>query len=600
MTSSAFRKRIIDSLRFDRALKIVWQSSAVYTACSALLLLINGVLPLLSLYLIKLIIDSVTGIISGNSGKATYSTVLMYIAFSAVVGFSIAFLTHLTTYMKKAQSISLTDHMHALIHEKSSRLDLAFYENPEYRDTLHRAQAEGPSRPASIVENLFAAGQNLFTGTAVFCLIFFFTPWLCVIMFLTVIPGIFLRLKYAGEYFQWHLARTKSERKASYLSAILTADIHAKELRIFNVGDYFIQLFNTIRGLLRKELLGFGRKKAANDFFAQAIATVSIFGSLAYIAKRTVSGDITIGDMVMYFQAFQRGLTHLKSLFENIAQMYEDNLFLSNLYSFLAHPPEVKSPDTPLPIPEKLTMGIEFRNVNFFYQNCEKNIIDCVNFSLFPGEMVALVGENGSGKTTIAKLLSRLYDPTGGCILLEGNDIRSYDLQEYRKRISVLFQDYIRYYLPIGENIYLGDTTRKDNENEIVNAAKLAGIHDKINSFDLKYRTILGKWFEDGEEMSTGQCQMLALARTIFKNADIIILDEPSSALDKKTEMDIFIKLRTVCPEKIFLVISHRLSTIQMADRILVLDEGRLTEQGDHQSLLTLKGKYAGLFKASQ
>jgi len=355
--------------------------------------------------------------------------------------------------------------------------------------------------------------------------------------------------------------------------------------------------FKTIRSVLKNEKLYFEKRRIFGDFIAQSSATVAVFGSFVYIAFKTAQGTITLGDMVMYFQGFQKGLGFLKTFLESGAQMYENNLFLSHLYEFLKLEPNIKNPVSPVKIPGKIKQGIEFKRVKFFYNNCKKNVINCLNFHIGKGEVVALVGENGSGKSTIVKLLSRLYDPQKGDILLDGQNIKNFKINDYRKKISVVFQDHIKYQLSVKENIYLGDIKKKDNLSEIKKAAAKAGADKKISDFACGYDTILGRWFKDGEELSIGQWQMMAISRAFFRGAEFVILDEPSSALDPETEMNIFSRLKKLIKGRSALIISHRYSTVKMADRIIVLDKGEIIEQGTHAQLMEKNKKYAGLYR---
>ena len=601
MTPNSLQTKLKNAVRIDRALKFVWQASPLYTVLSGLVVLALGILPLISLYLIKLIIDSVTGLdFSRDSGifDPAFSKPLLYIGLACGVGLLTAFFNFLTDYIKKAQSLIVADHMFSVLHEKAVAADLAHYESPEYRDTLFRAQREGPYRPTSIVNGLFSASQSGASFAAVFGLLFLFNPVLSIVMVAAAIPGIFLRLRYSEKIYTWQEKRTEDERRAYYFHWMLTSDSHAKEFRLFNLGKHFIDQFKAIRELLKTEKLYFEKRRALGDFIAQSSSTLAVFGSFVYIALRTAQGVISLGDMVMYFQAFQKGLGFLKTLLESGAQMYEDNLFLSHLYDLIKIKPQISEPKIPCPVPEKISIGIEFKNVKFFYQNNEKNVLNCVNFSIKPGEIIALVGENGSGKSTIVKLLTRLYDPQDGNILLDGQNIKNFRIHEFRKKISVVFQDHIRYHLSAKENIYLGDVDEKDNMERIKQAAGQTDADQKIESFPLGYDTILGRWFKGGEELSIGQWQMVAISRAFFRNAELVVLDEPSSALDPKAETAIFSKLKKLMEGRSALIISHRYSTVRMADKILVLDKGRIIEQGSHEELIKANGKYSKLYKA--
>lgn len=599
MKVNSLNTKLKNAMRIDRALKLVWLASPGYAVLSGIILIVLGFLPILSLYLLKLIIDSVTQLVF-NNGKELFdkdfSSILVYIIIACGVGLVISFFNFLSNYLKKAQTLTIADYMFSVLHKKSTSVDLEYYESPEYRDTLHRAQQEGPYRPASIVQGLFTAGQSGASFAGVACLLFLFNPVLPLAMICVSVPGVLIRLKYSEKIYSWQKKRTEDERRSYYFNHMLTGDAHAKEFRLFNLGNHFIDQFNDIRKTLKNEKLWFEKRRAFGDFIAQSSATVAVFGSFVYIAHRTVQGTITLGDMIMYFQAFQRGIGYLKTLLESGAQMYEDNLFLSHLYNFLKLEPKICDPELPEPMPLQLTKGIEFKDISFFYPNCEKNVINCVNFSIKPGEIVALVGENGSGKSTIVKLLSRLYDPSTGGILFEGKNIKNFKVDEFRKTISAVFQDHIHYHLSVKENIYMGDVGQKENLAGIKKAARQSGAAQKILEFPEEYETILGRWFKGGEELSIGQWQMLAIARAFFRDAGLIILDEPSSALDPETEMKIFSRLRQLIKGRSALIISHRYSTVKMADKILVMDGGSIIEQGSHKDLIHLNGKYARLY----
>lgn len=601
MTRDSLQTKLKNAIRIDRALKFVWRASPVHAIISGMNLIILGSLPVLSLYLLKLIIDSVTQLVfyGGNTipGKEL-SSIFVLIGLAWGVGLLILFFNSLSDYIKKAQTLTIADYMFSILHEKSARADLEYYEFPEYQDTLHRAQQEGPYRPASIVQGLFSAGQSGISFIAAAGLLSVFNPFLPLMLICVSIPGVFMRLRYSEKIYSWQQKRTEDERKSNYYNHILTGNAHAKEVRLFNLGQYFIDRFDSIRKLLKKEKLSLEKKRIFGDFIAQSFTTIAVFGTFAYIAYRTVQGNITLGDMVMYFQAFQRGTGYLKAFLESLAQMYEDNLFLSNFYEFLHLEPRVADPEKPCDLPGKIVQGFNFQAVGFFYHDCGKNVLKNVNFSIKPGEIIALVGDNGSGKSTIVKLLARLYDPQKGDIFLDGENIKNFKIEDFRKKISVVFQDHIKYQLSARENIYLGNIEQKENLPGIVDAARQADLDRKISGFSSGYDTMLGRWFKNGEELSIGQWQMMAISRAFFRNAELVILDEPSSALDPETEMRIFSKIKNLIQGRSALIISHRYSTVKMADKILVLDKGSIVEQGSHLELMKKNGKYARLFSA--
>jgi ATP-binding cassette subfamily B protein len=406
-----------------------------------------------------------------------------------------------------------------------------------------------------------------------------------------------VRLKYSGKLYHWQRGRTQVERKASYFNWMLTGDSHAKEIRLFNLGDLFKNRFGILRKQLRRERLDISRKRSVAEMGAQAGATLAVFGSLAFIAFRTIQGTITLGDMVMYFQAFQRGLGYLRGTLGGVADLYEDSLFLSNLYEFLDLEPKVKEPLHPVSVPQPMKKGIFFENVSFKYPAGNGKGLEDISLSIAPREVVALVGENGSGKTTFVKLLCRLYDPNEGTISVDGIDLRHFETVAFRHQISVIFQDYVKYHLTARENIWFGNIILPSEHQSIETAAYYSGADELIEGLPKRYETILGKWFEDGEELSIGEWQKIALARAFLRDAQIIVLDEPTSALDAKTEYEVFKNFRQLLNGRSAILVSHRFSTVRMADRIFVFDQGKIKENGTHQQLMQLSGKYAYYFE---
>jgi ATP-binding cassette subfamily B protein len=397
--------------------------------------------------------------------------------------------------------------------------------------------------------------------------------------------------------YHWQQQRTETERKSRYYNWMLTGETHAKEIRLFGLAELFIQRFSRLRETLRKEQIVLVKQRSVADLAAQSLATLLVFATFGFIAKRAVTGSITLGDMVMFFGAFQRGLGNMKDLLGGLADLYNDSLFLTNLYAFLDLTPTVKQSTTPISVPVPIKNGIEIHNVCFRYPAGRAEVLKDISFSIEPGEVVALVGENGSGKTTLVKLMCRLYDPTSGSISIDNIDLKAFDKASLQGQLSVIFQDFVRYFLSARENIWFGNVHCPQDSDGISHSARKANIHRLISDLPKGYDTILGKWFETGEELSMGQWQKIALARAFFRNAQLIILDEPASALDVKTEHDIFDQFYRLIQGKSAILISHRLSTVRMADRILLLKDGGILEQGSHDALMRQDGAYAELFK---
>jgi ATP-binding cassette subfamily B protein len=596
-TSKSARLKIQRTLRLDFALRLVWQGAPGWTVASLALLVVQGVLPLLSLYLMKLVVDAVTTALESTDKGAAFGQVALLIGLTGGVVLISALARPIAALVSEAQGQVITDHMSDILHAKSIEVDLEYYESAQYYDKLHRAQREAPFRPVRILNGLVQVAQSGISLLTMAGLLFSFHWGIAAILFAAAVPGLFVRLRYAGQTYRWQRQRTSAERQAWYFHWLLTGDVHAKEIRQFDLGSLFMRRFRDLRQQLRREKIEIATRRSIAELVGQASATIAVFGSYAFIAYRTVQGAITLGDLVMYYQAFQRGQGFLREMLSGLAGLYEDNLFLSNLYEFFELKPKVVEPLHPGTVPQPMQTGIAFDHVSFQYPTGSREVLEDITLTIRPGEVVALVGENGSGKTTLIKLLCRLYDPTSGVITLDGMDLRQLETTALRREISVIFQDYAQYHLTARENIWFGNTELPPDEERIVAAARHAGADEVITGLPQGYETILGKWFEDGEELSVGEWQKVALARAFLRDAQIIVLDEPTSALDARAEYEVFKKFRQLTAGRTAILISHRFSTVRMADRIYVLEDGRIIESGSHDELVRLGGTYAHLFE---
>jgi ATP-binding cassette subfamily B protein len=587
--------RIRMTAQFRWTLRLVWRSGPVWTITSVTLLVVLAMLPLASLYITKLIIDAVARAVAEKGPDfARAATLTGAAAGIALVG---ALCRSLAAFVSEGQAQAVTDRTFDILHAKAVEADLEYYENSQYHDTLQRALQEAAFRPTRIVNGLIQATQSAITLVVMAGLLFSFHWAVGIVLCAAAIPGIALRARQAGRNYRWQRRNTSTERRAWYFHLLLTGIVHAKEIRLFDLGRLFRHRFREVRAGLRRERLALSGGRAAADLVGQASLILAVFGSYALMAYRAMQGAISIGDLVMYFQAVQRGQEYLRELLASLAALYEDHLFVRSMHEFLHLDRKVLEPPVARIAPRPMRSGVVFDRVSFQYPTGSRTVLHDVSLTVRPGECVALVGGNGSGKTTLIKLLCRLYDPTSGAITIDGVDIREFASSALRREIGVIFQDYAQYQLTARENIWLGDAEKTPDYDRIVNAARRSGADQVIRGLPRGYDTVLGKWLEQGEELSIGEWQKVALARAFMRDAQILVLDEPTSSLDAFAEYQLFDHFRRLSEGRATILISHRLSTVKMADRIYVLDDGRILESGTHDQLMRARGHYEAMYE---
>jgi len=579
------------------AFRLVWDAHHTATIIMALLTVSAALIPAAQAWVGKLIIDSVVASINAHvEATAGLMAVLPYLLMEFVL---------ILGQSGIAQARSLTEHiLHARLNftlntrliRKALSLDLTHFENAEFYDKLQNARREADWRALQIMNNGFYIVQNIITLVSFGAILLTFNIWLTLILFGATIPAFIAQSKYAELNFRLLSWRAPEARRMSYLEYLLTVDSSVKEVKLFGLGEPLLGRYADLFWKFMREDQVLAQKRSLASFGWGLLATLSYYFAYAWIILRTVSGEITLGSMTMYLSIFRSSQNVFQTLFFGLSDLYENALFMSNLFAFLDLKPQMPVSAHPIVLPAKLECGIEFRKVSFKYPDREEYALRDVSITIKPGEKIALVGANGAGKTTFVKLLTRLYDPTEGQVLIDGIDLREVDPQDLQKRIGVIFQDFVRYYLPARENVGFGQIDQLENEPRIIDSATRSGADPTIRSLPQGYDTMLGKWFERGNDLSGGEWQKVALARAFMREAEVLVLDEPTAALDALNEYAIFQRFRELTDNKIALLISHRFSTVRMADRIVVLDEGQVIETGTHAELLALGGEYAKLF----
>jgi ATP-binding cassette subfamily B protein len=592
-------RKLVGSLAYlPRVVALLWRDAGLWPLAWVTLLTAQGILPAATVYFTKSLVDSLVEAVGGAQDEARVRPLLFYAALLGILLLLTELLRGLTSFVRAAQAELLKDHISSLIQNKSVSIDYAFYELPDYHDHLHRARSDASDRSMVLLESVGSLFRDMLTLAAMLIVLVPFGWWLPLLLLAATVPSVLVVLLYTLRRYSWERGMTEAERRSSYYDWVLTASETAAEVRLFGLGDYFQGVFRRLRGKLRGERFEMAWKQSLAELGAVFLAMGTTGGVLAWMGWQALLGAVSLGMLALFYQAFNQGQQLLRSLLGNFSALYINGLFLSDLFEFLDLQPRVVNPAAPSPAPVALREGIRFSHVTFHYPGSERAALDNFNLKIPAGKITAIVGINGAGKSTLIKLLCRLYDPDEGSITIDGVDLRQLSLDDLRRSMTVLFQEPVHYNATVTENIRLGTWAQEASNGCAVDeqmraAAKSAGAAEMISRLPDDYETMLGKWFSQGAELSTGEWQRLALARAFFREAPIVLLDEPTSAMDSWAESDWLRRFRQSMVGRTVMIITHRFTTAMHADQIQVVVGGRVVESGAHQELCASGGLYA-------
>ena len=580
-----------------RVLALVWATSHRLTLGLGATSLFQSIIPAIQVWLAGRLIDEVVAGFNAGGGDAAIRGVVILAGIQLAILVGSALFQALGNICQQLLQERLSIHVQLEIMNHANGLDLADFEDATYYDQLQQAQSESSRRPVQMVSQVFGLGQSIITFSTMVVLLSTLSWWIAAAALVSPIPAFISQSRYGWWGFQVMRRQSPLRRAMTYLTTLMTTDQYAKEVKLFTIGEYFIDRYRTVSSTYYEATRKLLVRRYLASFGWGSITTIASSGTFLYVAILAIRGQVTLGSLTVFTQAASQVQGAFQGILGGVQGIYENGLYLSTYYDLLDKKPRITRPADPAPVRVPFRTGIEFRNVSYQYPGREEFALRNLSFTIEPGETVALVGRNGAGKSTIVKLLGRLYDPTEGEILIDGRDVRDYDPAELRRQFGVMFQDYATYQFSAAENIGVGNIEHMDNLAEVADAADRAGATEVISKLPEGFQTTLGKWFEGGHQLSGGEWQKVALARAFMRDAQILILDEPTAALDARAEYELFSRIKELTTGRMALYISHRFSTARMADRIFLLEHGQLKEHGTHDELMLMRGQYAELFE---